>query len=231
MPRHPRGFDLDLAAAHLARRDRKLARWIERIGPLPQEGWRKPFETVDVLARAILYQQLSGKAAATIVGRVEAAANSRKLGATAIDSLDDATLRACGVSGNKARALRDLAARAGQGEVPAAKELAFLSDEQIVETLTAVRGIGRWTVEMLLMFRLGRPDLLPVDDLGVRKGAQLLDKLEEMPKPKELLARGERWGPYRTLAGLYLWRIVDAVQQDAAPKSSTPKPRVKRSQD
>ena len=231
MPRHPRGFDLGLAAAHLARRDRKLGRWIERIGPLPQEGWRKPFETVDVLARAILYQQLSGKAAATIVGRVEAAANSRKLGAAAIDSLDDATLRACGVSGNKARALRDLAARAGQGEVPAAKELAFLSDEQIVETLTAVRGIGRWTVEMLLMFRLGRPDLLPVDDLGVRKGAQLLDRLEEMPKPKELVARGERWGPYRTLAGLYLWRIVDAVQQDAAAKSVAPKPRVKRSQD
>jgi DNA-3-methyladenine glycosylase II len=228
MPRHPRGFDLDLAATHLSRRDRKLGRWIERIGPLPQEGWRKPFETVDVLARAILYQQLSGKAAATIVGRVEAATQSRRLGAAAIDSVDDATLRACGVSGNKARALRDLAERAGRGEVPTAKELAFLTDEQIVETLTAVRGIGRWTVEMLLMFRLGRPDLLPVDDLGVRKGAQLLDKLEEMPKPKELLARGERWGPYRTLAGLYLWRIVDAVQSNAAAK---PGPKVKRSQD
>jgi DNA-3-methyladenine glycosylase II len=228
MPRHPRGFDLDIAAAHLARRDRKLGRWIERIGPLPQAGWGKPFETVDVLARAILYQQLSGKAAATIVGRVEVATNSRKLTATAIDSVDDATLRACGVSGNKARALRDLAARAGQGEVPAPRELAFLADEEIVERLTAVRGIGRWTVEMLLMFRLGRPDLLPVDDLGVRKGAQLLDRLEEMPKPKELAARGERWGPYRTLAGLYLWRIVDAVQQDAA---ATPKAKAKRSQD
>jgi DNA-3-methyladenine glycosylase II len=228
MPRHPRGFDLDIAAAHLARRDRKLGRWIERIGPLPQAGWGKPFETVDVLARAILYQQLSGKAAATIVGRVEVATGSRKLTASAIDSVDDATLRACGVSGNKARALRDLAARAGQGEVPAPRELAFLPDEEIVERLTAVRGIGRWTVEMLLMFRLGRPDLLPVDDLGVRKGAQLLDRLEEMPKPRELAARGERWGPYRTLAGLYLWRIVDAVQQDAAAK---PKAKVKRSQD
>jgi DNA-3-methyladenine glycosylase II len=228
MPRHPRGFDLDLAAAHLGKRDRKLGRWIERIGPLPQAGWGKPFDTVDVLARAILYQQLSGKAAATIVGRVEVATNSRKLTATAIDSVDDATLRACGVSGNKARALRDLAARAGQGEVPAPRELAFLADEEIVERLTAVRGIGRWTVEMLLMFRLGRPDLLPVDDLGVRKGAQLLDRLEEMPKPKELAARGERWGPYRTLAGLYLWRIVDAVQQDAA---ATPKAKAKRSQD
>ena len=227
MPRYARGFDLDAAAAHLAKRDRKLGRWIERIGPLPQAGWRKNFDTVDVLARAILYQQLSGKAAATIVGRVETAAGSRKLHCAAIDALDDATLRACGVSGNKARALRDLSARAGAGEVPSQAELAFLHHDEIIERLTAVRGIGRWTVEMLLMFRLGRPDILPVDDLGVRKGAQLLDKLEEMPKPKELVARGERWGPYRTLAGLYLWRIVDAVQQDAAGKAA---PKVKRSQ-
>ena len=165
MPRYSRGFDLDLAAAHLGQRDRKLGRWIDRIGPLPQAGWRKPFDTVDVLARAILYQQLSGKAAATIVGRVEAASGSSKLTPAAIDSLDETALRACGVSGNKARALRDLAARAGQGEVPAQKELAV---------------------------------------------------------------RGERWGPYRTLAGLYLWRICDAVQADSAAKG---KPKVKRSQD
>ena len=232
MPRYARGFDLDLAAAHLSRRDRKLGRWIERIGPLPQAGWRKPFDTVDVLARAILYQQLSGKAAATIVGRVERASGSRRLTPSAIDALDDERLRACGVSGNKARALRDLAARAGQGEVPTQKELAFLHHDEIIERLTAVRGIGRWTVEMLLMFRLGRPDLLPVDDLGVRKGAQLLDRLEEMPRPKELAARGERWGPYRTLAGLYLWRICDAVQANATEAAQAkPKPKVKRSQD
>ena len=227
MPRYARGFDLDTAAAPLSKRDRKLGRWIERIGPLPQAGWTKNFDTVDVLARAILYQQLSGKAAATIVGRVEKAADSRKLTVAAIDSLDDATLRACGVSGNKARALRDLAMRAGAGEVPAQRELAYLHHDEIIERLTAVRGIGRWTVEMLLMFRLGRPDLLPVDDLGVRKGAQILDKLEEMPKPKELIARGERWGPYRTLAGLYLWRIVDAAQ----PPQPAATPKVKRSQD
>ena len=225
MPRHPRGFDLDLAAAHLAKRDRKLGRWIERIGPLPQAGWRKPFDTVDVLARAILYQQLSGKAAATIVGRVEDACGSRKLTCAALDSIDDARLRACGVSGNKALALRDLAARAQRGEVPAQRELSLLHHDEIIERLTAVRGIGRWTVEMLLMFRLGRPDILPVDDLGVRKGAQVLDKLEEMPKPKELAARGERWGPYRTLAGLYLWRIADSLNESRAAKPT------KRSQD
>jgi DNA-3-methyladenine glycosylase II len=223
MARFPRGFDMDTAAAHLAKKDRKFGRWIDRIGPLPQDGWRKPFDTTDALARAILYQQLSGKAAATIVGRLEVACGSRKLTCTALDSVDDAQLRACGVSGNKALALRDLAARTQRGEVPAPKELASLHHDEIIERLTAVRGIGRWTVEMLLMFRLGRPDILPVDDLGVRKGAQVLDKLEEMPKPKELAERGERWGPYRTLAGLYLWRIADSLAEAKAPP-------VKRSQ-
>ena len=230
MARFTRGFDMDAAAAHLVKRDRKFGRWIERVGPLPQEGWRKPFDTVDALARSILYQQLSGKAAATIVGRVEAATGSRKLTRAALSSIDDAQLRACGVSGNKALALRDLVARAGTGEVPTQGELSSLHHDEIIERLTAVRGIGRWTVEMLLMFRLGRPDILPVDDLGVRKGAQVLDRLEEMPKPKELALRGERWGPYRTLAGLYLWRIADSLAEAKAdPAKATPKTR--RSQD
>lgn len=231
MPRYARGFDLDAAASHLAKRDRKLGRWMEKIGPLPQSGWGKPFDTVDVLARAILYQQLSGKAAATIVGRVEVAAGSNKLTAAAIESLDDPTLRTCGVSGNKARALRDLAARASQGEVPAPRELALLHHDEIIERLTAVRGIGRWTVEMLLMFRLGRPDLLPVDDLGVRKGAQVLDRLDEMPKPKQLAERGEKWGPYRTLAGLYLWRIADSQVAEKPKAPATPAKKLRRSQD
>ena len=224
MARHPRGFDLDDAAAHLRRRDRKLGRWIDRIGPLDVAArWRKPFDTTDALARAILYQQLSGKAAATIVGRVEVAIGANKLHADTLGRIDDPTLRACGVSGNKTLALRDLAARDARGEIPTSREMASMDDAAIIERLTAVRGIGRWTVEMMLMFSLGRPDVLPVDDLGVRKGAQLLDKLDEMPKPKVLAERGERWGPYRTLAGLYLWRIVDAT----APA----KPPVKRSQD
>jgi DNA-3-methyladenine glycosylase II len=230
MPKFTRGFDMGAAAEHLARRDRKLGRWIERIGPLEQEGWRKPFDTVDSLARSILYQQLSGKAAATIVGRVEVAAGSRKLTHGALAALDAVTLRACGVSGNKALALSDLSSRAASGEVPSPRELCSLHHDEIIERLIAVRGIGRWTVEMLLMFRLGRPDILPIDDLGVRKGAQALDRLEEMPKPKELALRGERWGPYRTLAGLYLWRIADFAQEEPAAKSP-PKPKVKRSQD
>ena len=223
MAAFPRGFDVGLAAAHLAKRDRKLGRWIERIGPIDTSDWKRPFDTVDSLARSILYQQLSGKAAATIVGRVEVAVGSKKLTPGAFATIDDAALRACGVSGNKTLALRDLSLRAGRGEVPNSRELLSLHHDEIIERLTAVRGIGRWTVEMMLMFRLGRPDILPVDDLGVRKGAQMLDKLEEMPKPRELALRGEKWGPYRTLAGLYLWRIADSLAVE--------KPKVKRSQD
>ena len=226
MARHARGFDVDAGLAHLRRRDRKLGRWIDRIGPLDVYGaWRKPFDPCDALARAILYQQLSGKAAATIVGRVEEAIDATKLHADTLSRVDDPGLRACGVSGNKTIALRDLAARAARGEVPTLREMSTLTDDAIVERLTAVRGIGRWTVEMMLMFKLGRPDVLPVEDLGIRKGAQRLDRLAEMPKPRELAARGEAWGPYRSLAAFYLWRIADF-----ADPAATPSKPVKRSQ-
>jgi DNA-3-methyladenine glycosylase II len=223
MPRFTRGFDTSEATEHLTKRDRKLGTWMRRIGPIEGDPrWRKPFDVADALARAILYQQLSGKAAATIVGRVEAAAGSARLHADAFDRLDDATLRGCGVSGNKLLALRDLAAHERRGEIPTLRQMATMPDDAIVEALTAVRGIGRWTVQMMLMFRLGRADQLPIDDLGVRKGLQRVDRLDEMPTPKELAARGERWGPYRTYASLYLWRIADAAV--------VAKPAVKRSQ-
>ncbi len=206
---HKRGFDLDEARAHLGKRDRQLARWMKRIGPI-EAHWRKPFEPVDALARSILFQQLSGKAAATIVGRVEKlVAGGKKLRAESLSTLTPEQLRACGVSGNKQRALHDLADKALAGIVPTIDEMRYLDNEEIIDRLTEVRGIGRWTVEMLLMFRLGRPDVLPVDDLGVRKGAQILRGYDEMPKPRELAELGERWGPYRTLASLYLWRVVE----------------------
>ena len=229
-----RGFDLEAATAHLARRDRGLAKWMKRIGPIEPAGWRKPFDTVDSLARSIVYQQLSGKAAATIVGRVEVAVDSKRLTPSSLGGVDDPSLRACGVSGNKVLALRDLCRRAEAGEIPSSRALAKVDDATLIEQLTAVRGIGRWTVEMLLIFRLGRPDVLPIDDLGVRKGAQVLDGLDEAPKPKELQARGEVWGPYRSLASLYLWRIADGegVAEPAKrpqARAATLKP-VKRSQ-
>ncbi|KAB7764607.1 DNA-3-methyladenine glycosylase family protein [Xanthomonas maliensis] len=210
MPHHARGFDVAGAYAHLARRDRALAVWMRRIGPLAAPaGWRSSFDPVDALARAILFQQLSGKAAATIVGRVEAAIGARRLHADTLGRLDDVALRACGVSANKTLALRDLTRRELQGEIPSLRKLAWMDDEAIVQALLPVRGIGRWTVEMMLMFRLGRPDLLPIDDLGIRKGAQRVDDQARLPTPLELAARGERWAPYRSYAALYLWRIAD----------------------
>lgn len=224
MPRYGRGFDTEAAYAHLARRDRKLGTWMKRIGPLdPDPRWRKPFDPVDALARAILYQQLSGKAAATIVGRVEAAIGSDRFHCDTLARCDDAAIRACGVSGNKLLALRDLALRESRGEIPDLRRMSTMDDDAIVAALVPVRGIGRWTVEMMLMFRLGRPDVLPIDDLGIRKGAQRVDKADEMPTPKALAERGERWGPYRSYASVYLWRIADFAVQAKTP--------TKRSQD
>jgi DNA-3-methyladenine glycosylase II len=222
----PRGFDLDVASAHLTRRDRKLATWMRRIGPLERD-FDARFEPVDALARSILYQQLSGKAAATIVGRVEKLMpRGRKINAAGIDAVSDEALRGAGVSRNKIAALRDLAAKAHARIVPTPARLARMPDQDLIDHLTQVRGIGRWTVEMLLMFRLGRPDVLPVHDLGIRKGAQIVHRFPELPAPLALEAFGEHWAPYRTLASFYLWRVVEA----ANPPQSGAKP-VKRSQD
>lgn len=222
MPRHARGFDVEAAHEYLSRRDRKLGKWMQAIGPIAADPrWRKPFDPVDALARAILYQQLSGKAAATIVGRVETAIGSDRFHCDTLARCDDATIRACGVSGNKLLALRDLAVREADGQIPTLRQMATLDNDAIIAALVPTRGIGRWTVEMMLMFRLGRPDVLPVDDLGIRKGAQAVDKSEEMLAPKALSDRGERWGPYRTYASFYLWRIADAAGgQKAAVKRS-----------
>ncbi len=210
MPRFSRGFDVQQAHDWLARRDRRLGAWMKRLGPIAaQPGWAMSFDPVDALARAILFQQLSGKAASTIVGRVEVAIASTRLHADTLGRIDDAALRVCGVSGNKALALRDLARREAAGEIPDLRRMSVMGHDAIIEALVPIRGIGRWTVEMMLMFRLGRPDILPIDDLGIRKGAQRVDKADAMPTPKQLQARGEKWGPYRTYASLYLWRIAD----------------------
>lgn len=226
MPRLVRGFDVDLAHAHLRKRDRALAKWLRKVEPVGAPArWKQRFDVTDALARAILFQQLSGKAAATIVGRVEVATQSKLLHADAFARADDPTLRGCGVSGNKLLALRDLSARALGGEIPSTAQMARMHDDAIIAALSAVRGIGAWTVQMMLMFRLGRPDVLPVDDLGIRKGAQIVDGLDAMPTPKELAVRGEAWGPYRTLAGMYLWRIADL----ARPVAASPPARKKAS--
>lgn len=227
IPIIPRGFDFELAVAHLRKRDKKLAAWMRKIGPLTRD-FDAHFHPVDALARAILYQQLSGKAAATITGRVEKLMpRGKKITSAGIEAASDEALRAAGVSRNKIAALRDLAAKSNEGIVPDARQLARMADQDLIDHLIQVRGIGRWTVEMLLLFRLGRPDILPVHDLGIRKGAQIVHKWETMPAPLALQEFGTLWAPYRTLASLYLWKICEAANP---PKKKSAKP-VKRSQD
>lgn len=207
-PRIARGFDMDAATRRLARNDRKLAAWMRRIGPLEHDFGAR-FDPVDALARSIIHQQLSGAVVRVIEGRVEALMpRGRKITARGLDSVDDEALRGAGLSRNKLAALRDLAAKSRAGIVPTAAQLDRMSDATLIERLVQVRGIGRWTVEMLLMFRLGRPDILPVDDLGVRKGASIVHDLDPMPTPHALREFGERWAPYRTLASFYLWQVV-----------------------
>src|ERR1700726_1059355 len=157
----------------------------------------RPFEA---LAESIAYQQLSGKAAATIWGRVRALyPKRRKLDPKLVLATSDKKLRAAGLSGSKVAALKDLAAKTIDGTVPSARALGKMTDEQIIERLTAVRGIGRWTVEMLLLFDLGRPDVWPVDDYGVRKGFAKTFGRKKLPTPKQLVKFGEKWRPYRSV--------------------------------
>ena len=197
------------AVAHLCQADKKLARLIKKVGPcrLEPQTRRAPFQA---LVRSVTFQQLNGKAAETIVGRVLALFPGKRF-PTPDDllAMPDEKLRAAGLSRNKTAAVKDIAAKTIAGVVPDARAIKRLSNEEILERLTSVRGVGPWTVEMLLMFTLGREDVFPVTDFGVRKGFMLTYGLKEMPAPKDLLAHGEKWRPHRTTASWYLWRAVD----------------------
>jgi len=162
------------------------------------------------LAESIVYQQLSGKAAETILGRVVALCHPKRFpGPSDIVDMPPERLRAAGLSTNKTAALRDLAAKTIDGTVPSIALARRMDDEELVERLTLVRGIGRWTVEMLLIFRLGRPDVLPVSDLGVRKGYARTFRTRGLPTPEAMTRRAARWRPYRSIASWYLWRAVE----------------------
>ena len=164
----------------------------------------------DALAESIAYQQLNGKAAATIWGRVRALyAKGKWLDPAKVLATPDETLRAAGLSRSKTAAIKDLAAKTLDGTVPSGRALLRMSDDEIVARLTQVRGIGRWTVEMLLLFDLGRPDVWPVDDYGVRKGFAKTFGKRKLPTPKELMKHGEKWRPYRSVAAWYFWRALD----------------------
>jgi 3-methyladenine DNA glycosylase/8-oxoguanine DNA glycosylase len=171
----------------------------------------RPF---DALAESIAYQQLSGKAAATIFGRVRALYPKRKwLDPEQLLATPDETLRAAGLSRAKTAALKDLAAKTIDGTVPAGRALIRMSDDEIITRLTAVRGIGRWTVEMLLLFDLGRPDVWPVDDYGVQKGFAKTFGRRKLPTRKQLMKFGEKWRPYRSVAAWYFWRALDTAEK------------------
>jgi methylated-DNA-[protein]-cysteine S-methyltransferase len=207
---HGLSFDPLAAVEHLKERDRRLARFIERVGPfrLRPAELQSPFEA---LLESIVYQQLAGRAAAAILARVLALFRPRRYPRPQdIAGMAEERLRGAGLSRAKTAALKDLAAKALEGTVPAStRALEKLSDAEIVERLTAVRGIGPWTVEMLLIFRLARPDVLPATDYGVRKGFAIVRGAKDLPTPRELLGWGERWRPYRTVASWYLWRVLD----------------------
>jgi DNA-3-methyladenine glycosylase II len=189
--------------------DAALAGLIARIGPprLKLLTDRDPYEA---LLRAIAHQQLHGRAAEMILGRFLALfPDTRFPDPSSVLGTEEAVLRACGFSASKIATIRDIAARTLDGTVPTREGAADISDEDMIARLTTIRGVGRWTVEMVLMFTLGRPDILPVDDFGVREGYRLLHVLPAQPKPKELARLGEPWSPFRSTAAWYLWRASD----------------------
>jgi methylated-DNA-[protein]-cysteine S-methyltransferase len=207
-PRASRNSQADRDAVEALRAaDPKLAKVIDRVGAYAMQK-QTAKTTFEALARSIVYQQLSGKAASTIFGRVIDAIGGT-LSPEAILKASDETLRAAGLSRSKTLSIRDLAEKTIAGKIPSLARLKKMDAEEIIETLTEVRGIGRWSVEMLLMFRLEHRDVLPVSDYGVRKGVMLLHGLRELPTLEEVAKHGEKWRPHRTIASWYLWRSLD----------------------
>lgn len=200
------------AIQHLRRADPVLARIIDTAAAcrLQPDHEQSPFEA---LVEAVCHQQLTGKAAQTILGRVKALHPHRPF-PTPKDLLStaDEQLRAAGLSRAKVASVKDISAKTLDGIVPTTEEILKLDDAEIIERLTVIRGVGRWTVEMLLIFKLGRLDVLPADDFGVRKGFMLAYRKRALPKPAALLAHGECWRPYRSVASWYMWRAIDLAK-------------------
>lgn len=204
-------FDWDETVARLCRRDKKLAKVVKLVPSmrLQLDEFQNTFET---LAESIIYQQLTGKAAATICARfrrlfVEEGWPTPNVVAQASHEL----LRSAGLSRAKALAIQSLAQIAGDGQLPSVEQLQTMTDEEIIESLTVIRGVGPWTVQMLLIFRLGRPDVLPVTDYGVRKGFALMTGSADLPTAKQLSAHAEKWRPYRTVGSWYMWRATEVL--------------------
>jgi 3-methyladenine DNA glycosylase/8-oxoguanine DNA glycosylase len=200
------------AIEHL-KSDRVMAEVIERIGPLKMRPRRiAPFQS---LASAIIHQQLSGKAASTILARFQALFGSGGFPSPlAVAGADVENLRSAGLSRAKAAYIQGLARKTLEGIVPSLEACDSLADEELVQRLTSIKGVGVWTVQMFLIFNLGRPDVFPIDDLGVRRGYQIAFKKRRLPDPAHLHRTGARWAPFRTTAALYLWRTTDFQKPD-----------------
>jgi DNA-3-methyladenine glycosylase II len=230
MAAHPStpSFDVAEAIRHLSERDDRLGRLIAQNGAfqLRTRGLHSPYEA---LLEAIAYQSISRSAATTIFGRVKALGkNGRPPTPDVMLTLSKAALRKAGLSGAKILAMKDLARKTLSGVVPTLAQARRMSDDELVERLTSVRGIGVWSVEMFLIFRLGRPDILPVHDLGVRKGWAVAYGSKHMPRTRDLLAFGERWRPYRTVASWYMWQACERAGPAATRKIRTaPKRRAR----
>jgi DNA-3-methyladenine glycosylase II len=202
---------IEEACRHLSQ-DPVMRRVIDLHGPCDLTPRRlSPYAT---LVRAIAHQQLNGRAAETILGRFLALfpGNGRYPSPEAVLALRPSAIRRAGFSAGKVRAIRDISRHAVKGVVPTARGCARLSDEELIERLVQIHGVGRWTVEMLLIFTLGRPDVLPVDDFGVREGYRIAYGRRTQPTPKQLRAYGERWKPYRSVAARYLWIVANAAK-------------------
>jgi 3-methyladenine DNA glycosylase/8-oxoguanine DNA glycosylase len=206
------------ALAHLRRADPVIARVIDAVGPYRLQV-RAEGTHFDALVRAIVYQQLSGKAAATIHGRLKALFGGRDPTPSELLAVPEETLRGVGLSRQKLGYIRDLAARVASGELPI-DNLHELDDDALTEALVRVKGIGRWTAHMFLMFRLGRPNVLPELDLGIQNGMQRAYGLRARPKPKDVLRIGERWAPHASVASWYLWRILELPAWDTATRKN-----------
>jgi len=209
-------YDSGKAISALSAVDARLALLIQTVGDYSFD-YRPTQDLFEALCQAIVHQQLSGKAAGTIYRRFTALLPpNAPPDPAAVLELEFDALRGAGLSRAKSLAILDLARKTTDGQIPHGDEIGSMQDEEIMSRLTAVRGIGKWTVEMLLMFRLGRPDVLPASDLGVRKGFGRLYGHVDPPEPAALLEYGERWRPYRSVASWYLWRIHD-LEEDALP--------------
>ena len=217
----PLPFDHAVAHEHLSRSDKRLAALIERVGEFAFK-LDECDSVYESLLEAILHQSIAGKAAQAIFARIKAlGSNGNCPTPEELLRVSKRTLRKVGLSKAKIAAVRDLAQKTIDGVVPTIEQAEKMSDQELVDRLISVRGIGAWTVEMFLIFRLGRPDVLPIHDYGVQKGWAITYRKKSIPKPKELLKFGERWRPYRTVASWYMWRAVQ-LAGPAARKITKP---------